>query len=310
MKREPPVVRRHRLRAIAAARDALDLRVGSRAMVLGSMLGVKLRAGTPTNVLSISYIVEKKLPRSKLSPRQRIPTRLRTDRGYIPTDVVEWPAMVEQSAVAPTILTDGATHGTLSCFAATPFGLYGVSCAHCLVGPDRNPATPANIAHFDQARGTWTVAGDSFYLAYSPGSGVTGNYGYWDVGLFSLDDAGLARRAASALPVRCVANALSLLGQRVFAVSTLTVPGSPAAARSATVIGVECDALQELCDVVLQVDPPGTFVGDSGMAWMTGDRRLAVIHARGEISPSGSRLTTGMLAIRAAKLMNLELRVG
>lgn len=39
------------------------------------------------------------------------------------------------------------------------------------------------------------------------------------------------------------------------------LPGSAVQFRRAVAIGVDCDALGERCDVVLDVEPPGTFRG-------------------------------------------------
>lgn len=298
---------RRRVRAIAASRPELDARVGDRPGVIGSMLGVKVRDGIVTGEVGLTYFVREKIPKRRLSARQRVPSRLRTEHGFVSTDVLVWPQMVEQQAAAPVTLTDGRHQGTLSCFAASDLGIFGVSCAHCLTGVDKDPATPARIAHFNRQHMDWSPAGDTIYLAYSAGRGIATEFGYLDCGLFDLGDGHLAQRAARAKPARVVADLRLLVGRDLFGMSTLSPGGAFEPVRRARVLGVEAHALGELCDMVMAVEEPGTFRGDSGMAWLTKDGRLAGIHARGEDSPGGSRLTSAMSARRAAKWLDVDL---
>ncbi|MBK7617587.1 MAG: hypothetical protein IPJ08_25120 [Burkholderiales bacterium] len=78
------------------------------------------------------------------------------------------------------------------------------------------------------------------------------------------------------------------------------------------VVGVEAVAMGERCDVVLNVDPPGTFRGDSGILWITQDGRAAALHARGEVMAGvhGSRLTSAMSANRVGDSLGVQLLLG
>lgn len=272
-----------RVKAVAALRAELDDRVGSRADVIGSMLGVKVKDGQLTDQIGLTYFVREKVDKSELSPRKRVPASLRVGNHVVKTDVVAWPRMEEQSTqVAPTILSDGRTQGTISCFAWTNSTRFGITCAHCLVGVDQNPATPTPVMYYGLGK-KWFPAGQSVYLAYSPGSAMSGSFGYLDCGLFELRDAVLAARAKASKPIKVVADLHSLVNQEVFGFSPLEPTGSTTPVRKAKVIGVEAVAIGERCDVILNVDLPGTFRGDSGILWITLDGRAAALHARGEV---------------------------
>lgn len=300
-----------RISAVASIRKELDDRVGSRTEILGSMLGIKIRGGKLTRQLAITYFVREKIPKSELSPRKRVPMTLRMGNQIVTTDVVEWPRMIEQYTATPTIISDGKTQGTLSCFASSDAGVFGISCAHCLVGADGRPATPTEVAYFADNQQRWVEAGESVYLAYYAGAGLAGNYGYLDCGLFSLHDASLEARANSGQVLSVVSNTRSLLGSNLVAVSALNAPGSTNHWREAVVVGVEADAMGERCDLVLAVEFPGTFHGDSGMLWLTQDGKAAAIHARGEERPGlqGSRLTTAMSAARVVDHLAIQMRI-
>lgn len=301
-----------RIKSILALRMEADDRVGSKASILGSMIGLKVRANRLTEQLGITYFVHEKIPRQELSPQRRVPTNVRVRDTVVTTDVLEWPRMAEQSLPAGSIIYDGRLQGTLSCFAASRAGYFGVSCAHCLVGVDRNPATPTAIDVYSKADEQFRLAGKSVYLTYSPGQGISGDFGYLDCGLFDLRDKGLAKRAAKGQTLSIVRDIRTLIGRRLTGISTLNAPNSSGNQRQAIVLGVEAQALDERSDLVLSVEPPGTFVGDSGMLWMTDDGRVSAIHARGEVMPSlqGSRLTTAMSAKRISESLSVQLVLG
>ncbi len=301
-----------RVKALVALRPELDSRMGSNAGVIGSMIGVKLRAGLPTGQVGITYFVHEKLPISKLSPRQRVPARLRIGDDIVTTDVEAWPRMTEQMLPRGTILFDGRLQGTLSCFAMSKAGVFGVSCAHCLTGVDGNPATPTAVEAYANPPGQFLPVGESVYLAYSPGMGVPGNFGYLDCGLFNLRDKKLASRAYAGRMLDVVSNIYELIGCRVSGISALNAPHADGPQREAQVVGVEAQALGERCDVVLHVQPPGTFKGDSGMLWLTDDGRAAAIHARGQIMDGmqGSRRTTAMSTRRVIIALGVQLTLG
>lgn len=301
-----------RVKALVALRAELDDRVGNRADVIGSMVGLKFRAGQLTKQLGITYFVREKIAKAHLSPRRRVPVKLRVGEAVVTTDVVAWPHMAEQSLPPGTIVYDGRQQGTLSCFGLSQAGVFGVSCAHCLTGIDGNPATPSAIAIYANPSVRFVPVGATVYLAYSPGIGVPGNYGYLDCGLFDLRDHALAARAAAGKVLKLVNDIHTLVGYGLVGISPLNAPGSSGSLREAQAVGVEAQALGERSDLVLNVQVPGTFRGDSGMLWLTEDGRAAAVHARGEVlvGMQGSRLTTAMSARRVSASLGVRLVQG
>lgn len=300
-----------RLAALTAAQSELQSRLVDRAGLVGSMVGVKLKRGQPTTTLGITFLVRRKVPSAELKPSARIPKRMKIGNETFSTDVIEWPAMTEQNLTHASIINDARTQGTLTCFARSPFGVYGLSCAHCLRGADGNPATPTPVAMYSPDVGRYLRAGDSLLAVYAAGPGLPGNFGYLDCGLFTLRDPSLMARANSAMPLAVVDDIRKLMNTRLVARSALDVQGFADRRRDAQVIGVNLDALDERCDVVLLASMPGTFQGDSGMLWRTSDGRAAAIHARGEVVPpgNGSRLVTAMSAHRASAALSVSLSV-
>lgn len=301
-----------RIKALLALRDELDDRVGSKADVLGSMVGLKLKAGKSTGRLGVTYFVREKLPKTEMEPRKRVPTKLRVGNVVVSTDVIVWPCMEEQTFPEGTILFDGQNQGTLTCFGVSQAGAFGVSCAHCLTGIDGNPATPTTVAAYASPPGQFLPVGQSVYLAYSPGIGGRDNFGYLDCGLFDLRDRMLTKRAAISQVVGLVNDIHVLVGLRLTGISALNAPNSNGHVREAQVVGVEAETLGERCDVVLNVMTPGTFRGDSGMLWLTQEGQAAAVHARGEVMAGiqGSRLTTAMSAKRAAMALGVQFSIG
>lgn len=301
-----------RVKTLSAVRAEADDMVGSKADILGSMIGLKVRAGMLTNAIGITYFVREKVPKSDIASKRRVPIRMRIHQTDVLTDVLEWPRMAEQALPEGSIIFDGRLQGTLSCFAVSQAGAFGLSCAHCIVGTDGNPSTPTAVAMFSKPLGRFVPAGQSVFMNFSPGTGVQGNFGYLDCGLFDLRDPTLVSRASNGRPLPFVDDIHTLVGRRVVGVSPLKAPSPTGFVREARAIGIEANALGELCDVVLQVQPPGTFRGDSGLLWITEDGRAAAIHARGEVMPElqGSRLTTSMSARRACSSLGVQLVLG
>ncbi len=308
----PRLVRAEQVAALSGVRAELDERIGRRSDVIGSMVGLKYRKDAPTGTLGVTYFVERKRPDAELPKGERIPKRVRVGGLLVTTDVMVWPRMREQSTRRGTILFDEVHQGSLSCFAVSTSGVFGVSCAHCLTGLDKNPVTPTPVSVWSEPPGRFLPAGQSVYLVYSPGFGVKGSFGYLDCGLFNLMDPKLAARAAAGKPLAVVEDIHQLMGQKLRGVSALNAPGFAAMEREARVEGVEVRAQGERCDLHLKVEAPGTFEGDSGMLWLTQDGRAAAIHARGEIlaGGQGSRFTTAMSAKRAQAALCVDFVLG
>lgn len=301
-----------RVKTLVGLRQELDDRIGSKADILGSMVGLKLTSGKITGRLGVTYFVHEKIPKTELEPRKKVPAKLKVRNIFVSTDVMEWPHMEEQALPEGTILFDGRVQGTLSCFGLSKVGAFGVSCAHCLTGTDENPATPTTVAAYVRQNGKFFPVGQSVYMVYSPGVGIHDNFGYLDCGLFDLRDQGLAARAANSRAIKIVDDIHSLLGRPLFGISALNAPNSSEHLREAKVIGIEAQALGERCDLVLSVSLPGTFRGDSGMLWITKEGQAAALHARGEIMAGiqGSLVTTAMSAIRASAALGVTFSIG
>lgn len=301
------------VKALRTLRAEVDDRIGNRADIVGSMVGLKFKGGELTNQLGITYFVREKFPKSDLPPRKRVPATVKIGDSIVVTDVMVWPRMVEQSFVLPdaTIIYDQRKQGTLTCFAQNAIGFYGVSCAHCLAGFDGNPATPTQVDAFSVVVQNWIPVGTSTYMVYSPGPGIRGNFGYLDCGIFDLSQTSLTERAAKGNKLQVVNDLGSIVGQTLVGMSTINTP-APTKWRRAKVAAVESNALGERCDVILAIESPGTFGGDSGMLWLTKDGRAAAIHARGKMMPAmqGSLLTTAMSAKRVCISLGVQLIMG
>jgi len=303
---------RSRLHLLRAIRETADERIGEKADVIGSMLALKLVGGVPRRHLGITYFVREKIPLKHLSKRKRIPKQLTIGKTTFKTDVLEWPNMAQQSLKDASIIFDGKLQGTLTCFGHSDAGVFGVSCAHCLEGVDGNPATPTPVSMYSDDSGQFVDAGSSIYALFSPGPGRQDDFGYIDCGLFDIQERTLLGRANAASPLGVIEDEGSLIGKRLIATSALNAPNWPDHNRSAIVVGLHANALNERCDLVLQADAPGTFHGDSGMLWKTEDGQAAGIHARGEVMPAmvGSRLVTAMAAHRVASRLGVTLALG
>lgn len=130
------------------------------------------------------------------------------------------------------------------------------------------------------------------------GAGVPGAFGFSDAALFTLTDAELYQRALNATPIPLTA---PKFGETVYGSAT-------SGAKTGKVIGIEKRIGVHLADIVVRVDYPGTFRGDSGMLWRNASGHALAIHAQGNGAPGvGSRLTAAMSASRAASGLSVVL---
>lgn len=302
---------RRAAKLLRGIRDEADERVGSRCDIVGSMIGVKVRGGEALPRPCLTYFVREKIPVQDISPRERIPSRMIFSGNTVPTDVIAWPKMVLHGLQHGRFLRDGYTQGTLTAFAASPFGRWGLSCGHCMLGPDQKPYTRADIEMHDAGAGAFVPAGSTAQTFFSPGGElVCGTVGYIDCGLFSLQDESLRARGDAA-PALATVDLASLPDQRLVGVSVMAAGGTLGGPRAARVIGIDQFGIDDYSDVVLMAEPPGMVHGDSGMLWLTTDGRAAAIHCRGEEvqdADTGSVLVTAMSARRAAEVLNVTLR--
>lgn len=303
---------RHATKLLRRFRSEADARVGSRCDVVGSMIGVKIRDGKVLPRPCLTYFVREKMPLEEISPGRRIPSRMTVSGQTFSTDVITWPRMVQQDLRQGRFIRDGYTQGTLTAFAESPFGLWGMSCGHCMLGPDQKPYTPAGIEMHDEDAGGFVPAGDTAHTFFSPGgTHICGTSGYIDCGLFSLQDESLRARAEAA-PALATVDLAALMDQRLIGTSVMTAGGEKGGKRIARVIGIDQFGIDDHSDVVLMAELPGTVHGDSGMLWFTEDGRAAAIHCRGEETPrnskAGSLMLTAMSARRATEVLNIKLR--
>lgn len=301
---------RRAARLLRGHRSEADERVGSRCDVVGSMIGVKVRRGEVLPRPCLTYFVKEKVPLNEMAPRERIPARLRLGSQMIPTDVLVWPKMELHSLREGRFIRDGYTQGTLTAFATSAYGVWGLSCGHAMLGPDQKPYTSADIQMHDADLGTFIYAGATAQTFFSPGGErICGTGGYIDCGLFSLREDSLRARAKVA-SILATVDLISLPGQKLSGVSIMTAGDVVGGPRSATVIGVDQFGIDDFSDVVLQAESPGMVHGDSGMLWLTKDGRAAAIHCRGEVVTDesiGSSLITAMSAQRAAEVLGVTL---
>lgn len=299
--------RRARVERLRALRDQADERLGERDNVIGSMIALKQVAGQTTGRLGLTVLVKEKIPLDDIPPKQRVPGTMTLSDERFATDVLIWPRMVEQALTAGYIISDQLRQGTLSCFARTELGLFGLTCGHCLFGIDGSPTTPTPVQVYVPGKG-FLPLGESVISIFAPAHNGPGGYGYVDCGLLSLSGP-MMTRAVQARPLTVATGDGALLGAVLQGYSMLQPgPGVPPV-RQARIVGIDKWAIDERADLVIEVAPPGTFAGDSGLLWRTADGRAAAIHCRGEHVPAlnGSRLTTAMSARRAADLLGVTL---
>ncbi|EJE48786.1 hypothetical protein PMI14_06787 [Acidovorax sp. CF316] len=273
------------------------------------MIGMKIRADEPVARPCLTYFVKEKIPLEELPPRARIPSRLVLSGTSIPTDVIVWPKMEMHDLSRGKFIRDGFTQGVLTAFAESRYGRWGLSCGHCMLGPDQKPYTHADIEMHDHASGNFVSAGPTAQTYFSPGGSlISGARGYIDCGLFALVDEKLRARAETALPLDTV-DLASTAYQRLTGESVMAIGEVIGGKRSGLVIGIDQFGIDDYSDIVLKVDLPGLIVGDSGMLWLTSDGRAAAIHCRGEIVKrgNGSILVTAMSAQRASEVLGVTL---
>jgi hypothetical protein len=292
-------------------RPKIEAKMASKIGIIGSMLGMKVTDESATDELGMTFFVSDKVPNEYLSKKDRIPKTITIDGRVWTTDVMQYHKMEEHCSLPQSsIIYDGALHGTITCFAEFDGNLYGVSCAHCLVGPDRNPATPTEVHLYQSQKKSYLKVGMSSVAMFGPGFPIAGSSGFIDCGIFTLDSNLLLDRAKSSRPIRLVTDITSLMSETLSGRSAL-LPSMPTH-RTATVIGINKNVLGNQSDIALLAEDPGFFKGDSGMLWVTKEGLAAGVHSRGEVKPGseGSKFVAAMAAVRVAQILGVKLRVG
>jgi hypothetical protein len=289
-------------RAILLARARANRRRHLRALpnVVGTMLGDKLVDGVPNGETAVVVAVSRKMARSRLARDQLVPSHIRVGRTNVPVDVIELAAFVPQAFLRPLVCSDGRTSATVSCVAMSPTGPVGVTCAHALRGLDRDVFTPGAVGLWSPQSMSFVPVGQSAAAVHARGLGIPGDYGFSDIGTFSLDTT-----EARALVARSHPMELWSGGESAGRLSAESIRG-PLAGR---VHAVLAEMLGGFCDIVVRVDDGGTVAGDSGLLWRTERGAGLAIHALGSLGPPGrpSEFSGCMLANRVTRLLGVQL---
>ena len=268
--------------------------------VVGTMLGVKLTEGAPVHTRSIIVAVRRKKPLSKLKSEDRIPKYVLIRGARIPVDVIALGALVPQQFTRPLACSDKKSRATVSAIAATPAGPVGVTCAHALKGLDDDIFTPDPVGLYSSQLNSYLPVGRSGLVVYSPGLGVSGDYGFSDAGTFTLDETAASELSVGLKPL-----------------TIWSAPAVNAAVQATSVHGllrgqihaVQAELFDAYCDFIVRMDDVGTFGGDSGLLWRTSSGAGVGIHAWGseEASNRGSEYSVCMFAGRVSRMLGVTL---
>ena len=278
-------VKRARLRRFQKARNADDAKLHALPNVIGSCFGIKKTAGGRTGDLCLTVFVRKKLPRSKLPAKHRVPQTLPRHGMDLPTDVVVVGKLREEFGFA---FDDQTQLGTIGAFARRNGNFFGVTCAHCITGPDGDFNTPDRIRMEFPTRNSFLWAGQSDLAAKIPGTGVTPNFGNFDAGLIQISDATVSAyvQTRPALPVFRPSPSLSPKELQDLLLYT-PVQGWGAKTNNiirAQVEGVDVSFESEYFDLL--IGDPGadglTRKGDSGLMWIGPYGQAYGIHMMGD----------------------------
>ena len=297
------------LRQLRNVRAKAEKRFYKKPNVLGSMLGLRIAQGQVLNELVLTVFVRKKIPTEAIPQSERIPRRVTINQTVVSTDVIEINGFVFQAGspfpTAGALTTSDATEfGTMTAFARSKFDLFGLTCAHAIEGPDNNPYTQTRVGVWSPSLKRAIPVGDSAFALAGGGAGVPGAYGFMDAALFTLVDRDLRNRAnkGAVIPVAAPRMGAAVRGD------------ATSGPKTGTIIGIEKRVGPHLADIVVRVDPPGTFKGDSGMLWRSssGGGHAIGIHALGDgVFPGrGSNLSAAMSAARAAEGLSVDLVEG
>lgn len=288
------------LNHLRAARRARQASLSALPGVVGTGLGVKRQAGERVASASLIVFVDQKLPLGDLRPSARIPKFVSVGGRRVPTDVVQINAVRPEFGGAPYFISDSVERGVVTAFGEANGQFFLVTCAHCLVGADRNPfsASPVGI-WAGQDRG-YVPVGESVYAVNSPGFGRTSDFGFMDAGFAHLRHPEMIKRARAA---RAMPIALNIRrGQPVAADG----PNGPVIGQ---IDGVEIEVFGQRIDVLVHVGGDGTYPGYSGMMWRTQDGACVAMHSFGaQFTPSsGSRYSLAIAAKRVSETLRITL---
>ena len=294
------------------ARKAADARLKRLPNVVGTCLGLRERDGKKTNEVCLTVFVRNKRPESKLPKKGMIPSKVVRHGKELATDVIEILGLEKQLRFG---IQDGVHAGTLGCFGRKGAGdFYGVSCAHCIGGPDNDTSTPNDIVVEYPNDGNFMQLGPSANAVDSPGTGVFPQYGALDSGLIHVNDATILTYA-SGQPELPVLRFTETMTQDQIANTLQSTPvtgwGAKSGLHNAIIAGVFCHVFDQFFDLMI-TDPtngPLTEPGDSGLVWLNPFDRAVGFHMQGDVTPGGgpSVRAFGAFAFRAADELGLTL---
>lgn len=285
-----------------AFRSELESQLIGKPHVLGTMLGLKEAAGETTAQLSLVVFVSEKVDTASLGKQQKIPATLSAGGKAFVTDVQRYTSLMLQADPFPAgalTTNDGTEYGTMTSFARTKTEIYGLTCAHAIEGTDNNPYSQSPVAVWSPALKKFIMVGSSAMALAGGGAGVPGAFGFSDAALFTIVDPNLRKRAIQGTQIPVAA---AKFGERVYGSAT-------SGAKTGTVVGIEKQVGNELADLVIDVDFPGTLRGDSGMLWRNANGHAIGIHAKGDggAPGSGSKRTAAMGVGRAVSGLQIAL---
>jgi hypothetical protein len=251
----------------------------------------------PTEIC-LTILVDRKVPPDALRMGHKLPRRLRYDGVKVPVDVVEIGRMEPQASklfpIPGPLALELAEHsrGTIGALCNVGGKCFALTCGHVIP----NGAFGAPTACFSTETKSWIPIGVSSVRITKAGSGMLGD-GYVDVGLIDITHTELIARASHASFIQSVD---AYIGQRL--VANDAVMGKRYGEVTGLHMQINDPTMGSLvCDIVVAVQPPGTYRGDSGMLWKDEAGSAVAIHGFGEPPgpSSGSARTAAMLARRA-----------
>lgn len=182
-------------RRFQAARRGADEKLLALPHVVGTCFGMKYTAGTRTTSPCFTVLVSDKLPEKRLKPKSVIPGSVRRNGVEMETDVIRVGRLRQEGGFG---IDDHVERGTVGAFATRGNVTYALSCAHCLRGPDSNPATPHPIRIEYPMPGTTILPlGTSSDYELSPGRGLFPDFGEMDAGLVRITSSTVADYVAT-----------------------------------------------------------------------------------------------------------------
>ena len=275
---KPPRKESH---AVFERRQRADGRLGELQNVRATAYGLARTDGELQPDAAYLVFVDRKRPKSQVRSANMIPRYVSRNGKKLRTDVEELGRPMLQAATA---LSDRVQQSTTTCYARKAGGVFAVSCAHGLLGPDGFGVTPDPVAVWRPDLTLWEDVGETDLLVRSGGSGVSpDNFGFLDAGLVQVKASWLEKAILARPPLVMSPTVHTLLA--VFGEAVVTGSHS-AVVRAMWVSGVAGTGLR--CDVVIEHPAlqPLTRPGDSGMLWVDSQGRAVAMHVKKAGNPA------------------------